>query len=259
MKKLIIAGTGIKFLSHLTYETQAAIKSSDCVLYLLNEPAIKKWIQENSKKSLSLDDVYFADNERKESYKKIEEKVEDLLECHEKVCFLTYGNPVFFSSFTSNIASRARSLGADVEVFPAISSLDCIYSDLEIDPSEKGVQSFEATSFILNDQSFSSDTPLVIWQVGVIGITDIIRENIDIERRRAFLQLFIKKLSGSYPLNHQCFLYVASQYPGLKPVINKMTLEELGSFDIDRLTTLYIPEYKEKTTNTKVLSLLKKS
>ena len=43
-KKLIITGSGIKSLSHLTVESQAAIEQADIVLYLLNEPILAQWV-----------------------------------------------------------------------------------------------------------------------------------------------------------------------------------------------------------------------
>lgn len=257
MKKLIIAGTGIKFLSHLTYETQFAVKTCDCVLYLLNEPAIKKWIDDNAKKAFSLDDIYFSNKNREESYHMIERAVESYLENHEHVCFITYGNPIFFSSFTSNIVTTLKQKKISVDIIPAISSLDCLYTDLVIDPSDHGIQSFEATSFILNNQMFTSDTPLIIWQIGVIGITDIIKNKIDLQRRSQFINIFVNKLMENFSPNHECFHYVASQYPGVQSSIIKMTLDELRFFNIDRLATLYIPPEKSKSINSEVLELLK--
>ena len=243
----------------MTYEAQRAIKSSDCVLYLLNEPAIKKWVEDNSNKAYSLDAIYFSNEKRKDSYSRIEKEVEFFLERYDHVCFVTYGNPVFFSSFTSNIVNSLKKKEINIEIMPAISALDCLYADLAIDPSEQGLQSFEATSFLLNDQNFSTDTPLVIWQVGVIGITDIIKQETDLRKRAKYIDLFIDKLTQSYSPSHECYHYVASQYPGVQSNVVKLTLNDLRLFDVDRLATLFIPAEKKKSINANILKLLKEN
>ena len=46
---LIIAGFGVKFLSHLTKETEVVLKKSDKVLYLSNDNLSPKWIQDINK------------------------------------------------------------------------------------------------------------------------------------------------------------------------------------------------------------------
>lgn len=55
---LIVAGSGIKFLSHLTNEARAYIEQSDAVLYLVNDPAMKEWIKKTNPRSESLDPLY---------------------------------------------------------------------------------------------------------------------------------------------------------------------------------------------------------
>jgi hypothetical protein len=41
---LVVVGSSIKFISHLTTEAKTYIEQSNKVLYLVNEPAIKEWV-----------------------------------------------------------------------------------------------------------------------------------------------------------------------------------------------------------------------
>ncbi len=50
---LVVVGSGIKFLSHLTTEAKTYIENSSKVLYLVNEPAIALWINEKNNNSES--------------------------------------------------------------------------------------------------------------------------------------------------------------------------------------------------------------
>ncbi len=50
INKLVIVGSGIKFMSHLTIEVKAHIEQADKVLYLINRTCnAGLWIVKNSK------------------------------------------------------------------------------------------------------------------------------------------------------------------------------------------------------------------
>ena len=49
IKKLALVGSGIKSLSHFTTEFKTYTTQADKVLYLVNDPITKQWIQRNSK------------------------------------------------------------------------------------------------------------------------------------------------------------------------------------------------------------------
>lgn len=257
MKKLIIAGSGIKFLSHLSYETQSAIKGSDFVLYLLNEPAIKKWISENAKLSLSLDSEYFSSIKRKDSYLAIEKAVVEKLDLYESVCFIVYGNPLFFSTSALNLAKNISRKEVNVEVIPAISALDCLFVDLRVDPAINGFQSYEATSFVLSEQMFNTDSSLILWQIGVVGITKVLHGKNELNSsHQCFLNLLVKHLLKFYDKCQVCYLYVAAQYPGVTPDIKKVLVSELLGTSINRLATLYIPPATKKNIKKELIDLL---
>lgn len=162
MKTLIIAGTGIKFLSHLTVEVKAIIEQSSCVIYLLNEPAIKKWISDNSKKSISMDSIYFSSSLRKNAYSNIANKILKELDNYNDLVFLTYGHPTFFSSVTTELTDKIDNKSIKLHIMPSISALDCLCADLKIDPGIHGLQSYEATEFILRDHDFSPYSHLIL-------------------------------------------------------------------------------------------------
>ncbi len=257
MNELYIVGSGIKFLSHLTLEAKALINEADCVLYLLNETAMKHWVVENSKKAISLDDIYFSSEKRTESYRKIASKVIDISLQHRNTCFVIYGHPlVLCEPVVKIIRSDSRqSNKLRVNVLPGISSLDCLFSDLEVDPGEFGIQAFEATNFVTHDYDFSIHSNLVLWQIGVSGITSIVStENEQLEAKRLkSIALITKKLLKKYDWNHEVYLYVAAQYPQISCEIQKIKLCDLPNVSINRLATAYIPPLGYAKKSSKVL------
>ena len=253
MKKLIVAGTGVKFLSHLTLEVKSLIATSSCILYLLNEPALKNWVARNSKNAISLDSLYFSNSVRSESYHEISKEIFKYLERYEDVCFLTYGHPVFFCSILTELKKQAEREPIEMQILPGISALDCLFADLGVDPSERGMQSYEATEFLVYDRVYSPTTHLVLWQIAVIGATHVIHNEPNFNFQKKGLSLLVTKLLDQYPETHQVCLYVASQYPHIPFELTKLKLIDIIEVQIPRLATLYIPPAKKKTINQAIL------
>ena len=83
---LVVVGSGIKFMSHLTIEAQAHIKKADKILYLVNEPVMQNWLQENHKNAESLDPLYFSQQYRMDAYLQITQYIFSHLEKYNYVC-----------------------------------------------------------------------------------------------------------------------------------------------------------------------------
>ena len=244
--KLYIVGCGIKFLSHLTIEAKSLIESCDCILYLVNDPAMKRWIAENSRKSMSLDSIYFDNVDRQESYNSISYEIIETAKRYRTTCFVTYGHPLFLSNSSQNLINEIEVNKSDIEleVIPGISSLDSLCCDLKVDLSMGGMQAYEATDFLKEDHVINKSSHIILWQIGVIGITEIIYEEShlsnNINRKKAIKHLK-NKLLKTYSSEHVIILYVASMYPTVPATISREKISNLDEIDIPRLATAYIP------------------
>lgn len=123
MKKasLVVVGTGIKFLSHITMEAKAYIEKADIVLYLVNEPAIKQWIQNLNPNSEDLDEIYFSYGNRLESYQSITNHIISNLCQNKNICVALYGHPNDFASPALEAVIEARKNGYQAKILPGIS------------------------------------------------------------------------------------------------------------------------------------------
>jgi uncharacterized protein YabN with tetrapyrrole methylase and pyrophosphatase domain len=253
---LVIAGVGIRFLSQLTLEVKSAIENCDCVLYLVNEPAYKRWIIENSKQAISLDTEYFSGKSRKDVYQEIEDKILEYCPQYTRICFITYGHPFFLSNSALNIAKKVKKTHqeTDIIVMPGISSLDCLFCDLMVDPGDIGIQAYEATDFLLYDRTFDTSSHLVLWQIGVIGIQEVIKDE-DILNSPVYhkgISLIQSKLLEKYPSKHPIFFYVAAQYPSQNFTVVETTIDSISKQKIDRLSTAYIPPSSSNEMNSHI-------
>ena len=141
---------------------------------------------------------------------------------------------------------------------PGISAMDCLFADLKIDPGSMGLQSYDATEFLLYDEKFSTTSHLVLWQIAIIGEIGIVKNSeINLDRQKKAITILITKLLLHYPADHIVKLYVASQYPSIEFELVSIELQKLNEINISRLATLYIPPSKEKTINLDVINELK--
>jgi len=253
INKLIIVGSGIKFMSHLTIEVKAHIEQADKVLYLINEPAMQDWIVKNSKHSEPLDDLYIKNPLREENYKLIAEYIIERLTTTKVLCVVIYGHPTVFVQPSLLAAKMAIDRGYNVTILPGISTEDCLFADLMIDPGTCGCHSFEATDFLLYRREYDSCSHLIIWQPYVIGMLGI-PVNHNPKKGLHFLSDYLQE---KYELNHEITLYEAAQYPAFTPRIDTVTLRDLPDANISSLTTLYIKPNKQKNPDVGMLNALR--
>lgn len=238
MASLTIVGTGIKFLSHLTTEANAYIEQSDKVLYLVNDPVLKAWIEKKSINSESLDHLYFKFEQRKQAYSAITQYILDTLKDDLHICMVLYGHPTVYAEPALEAAKLAKAQGFDVKILPAISAENCLFADLMIDPGSCGCLSYEATDFLYHQKSFHTGSHLILWQIGMLG--ELGHELPKDNKRKLELKNY---LAQKYPLDHPIYIYEAAQYPGFSPRIDIGEMQNLHLYSYSTLSTLYIPPH----------------
>lgn len=242
----MIGGTGIKSLSHITKEFVSALRSADNTLYLVNEPLLEEWIQRESNSSENLRDIYYSFSSRYESYRNITEKILSELKIHREVFVVFYGHPTLLAKSTVDAANKAkRDFSCEVVVLPGISSQDCLFADLLINPGDYGCCSVEATNFLSNGVSILPSMHVIIWQPGLLGQLGH-EKNMHANARDEKYFQFKSKLLDYYPESHEVVLYEASLFPNIAPRIERVKLSTIdGGCPLNDMTTLYIPPYHQ--------------
>lgn len=250
---LYIVGSGIKFMSHLTMESKACIEKAEKVLHLANEPAIEVWINHINPNSESLDFLYDRKKNRKECFIEIAGYILECLSRYKSVCVVMYGHPCVLVSPTMLAAKMAKEKDHSVFILPGISADACLFADLQIDPSSSGCLSYEATDFLLYKRPIVPNSHLILWQISMIGINT---QPLKIDSTGGLL-ILVEYLAKQYPLEHNVIVYEAALYPGFKPVINSLCLNDLKNFKPARYATLYIPPLINSLPDSEMLEKLK--
>ena len=246
---LVIVGTGIKFLSHLTSEAITHIKSADIVLYSLNEPLMEEWVKENSK-AVSLDEVIVQSDLRKDTYAAMTAYIVKSVQ-QKHVCVVFYGHPTVFAKSALDAARVVKSEGYLAKILPGISAEDCLYADLLIDPGSYGCISYEATDMILRQRVIDPTSHLIVWQAGMTGnLSHLHRDNF------GAINVLQEYLLKYYDPSQNVISYEAALYPHAEAKIENLRLDNLKNVKLTNLTTLYIaPKSQRKTSQDALLKL----
>ena len=238
---LTVVGTGIRSGTQMTPEARAAFERADEALYLMTDPVSPLWLERLNGRARSLHHHYVAESPRTRAYSAI---VEDIMCCvrrGSRVCAAFYGHPGVFVGPSHEAIGRARAEGYQALMLPAISTEDCLFADLGVDPSRNGCQTYEATDFLLRRRRVDPSASLVLWQVTVVGETGF--TPIPPARRLDVLADYLREW---YPPKHEVIAYAASPFPVGEPVVVTLSLETLPEAELPPFSTLYVPPAEER-------------
>ena len=164
--KLVVVGSGIKAVGQFTLEAQAHIQQANIVLYAAADPVTDMWIEKQNPNSFDLYQHYANDKNRIVTYVQMVERMLDEVRAGNYVCAVFYGHPGVFVTPSHNAIAIARREGYEAEMLPGISAEDCLYADLDVDPSIPRLQIFEATDLLLRQRRIDPTMNLIVFQVG---------------------------------------------------------------------------------------------
>lgn len=239
---LTVIGTGIKAQFHISPESLAAFKNAEKALYVASDTITEGWLRSLQPSAEPLTQFYADGKLRSTSYAEMVEKILTHVRRGSRVCAAFYGHPgigVHASRESLRIAARE---GHATRMLPGISSLDCMFADLGIDPFPLGCQCFEATDFLLHRRIFDPRSPLILWQIGGLA-----NHNYSSSGRYDLrhLPLLQKYLMRQYPRKHSATLYCCSVVSLARPEVITLPISDLQRADIHAGHTLYVPPLKQ--------------
>lgn len=238
--RLVVVGTGIQMGRHISRRTISEIDSAE-VLFGLADAVALKWLSERRPDLIPLNDYYGHGKDRRQTYREMEARILAEVRAGRSVCVVFYGHPGVFADVPHGAVRQARREGFEARIEPGISAEACLYADLGIDPGSRGVQSFEATQFLVFRRRLDPTSLLILWQVALSG--DLSCTKFDAERDR--LQVLVDKLTKTHPPDTEVILYEAAQLPIERFRADRMPLRGLPGADYKEYTTLIIPPSRE--------------
>jgi uncharacterized protein YabN with tetrapyrrole methylase and pyrophosphatase domain len=234
-----ILGLGITGLEHVTAQADAALRAADEVLFVDAGVASEAFLRARCPVVVDLYAESYAQGEpRLDAYAHMAARVlERGLEAD--VAFALFGHPTLFSYAPFLVRDLGGLLGVEVRVLPGVSSMDCLFAELMLDPAVAGLQLYEATDLLLRRRPLQADVPALIWQVGNLET----RLHSQRTSRPERFARFLAHLLRFYPPDHEAVAYYASPHPLVGSVVRRFPLRDLPA-QAEALhagVTLYLP------------------
>jgi uncharacterized protein YabN with tetrapyrrole methylase and pyrophosphatase domain len=241
---LIVVGTGIRTVGQLTTEAIAWMRIADKLLYLVSDSiAVDLIMRLNPDGAESLQGFYAEGKHRQQTYDEMVEHILARVREGHITCVASYGHPGVFAYPTHEAIRRAKAEGISARMLPGISTEDCMFADLGIDPGVHGCQSYEATDFLVNRRQIDPTSSVILWQIGALGDATFQRERYNLSA----LPLLVDRLCTIYPPDHTVYLYEAAILYGCEPVVVRLPIRDLTAAELSPVTTVYIPPARRPT------------
>jgi len=225
---------------------------ADSLLYVVGDPVAEAVIQRlNPRGAESMAGYYEEGQSRMYAYNAMVEHILGCVRGGDKTVAAFYGHPGVFAYPSHESIRRARREGFSAQMLPGVSSEDCLFADLGVDPAVGGCQSYEATDFLLNALLIDSSSQLILWQIGTLGDWTYKTHMYDIRA----MPLLVQKLTRFYPPSHLVTVYEAAMFPGTQPMIAQVPLHSLNDFPITAAMTLYVPPARARVPDPEMLGL----
>ncbi|GJM07899.1 MAG: hypothetical protein DHS20C11_01750 [Lysobacteraceae bacterium] len=234
--ELVIVGAGIQLGRHISQRALSEIEHADVVLCLVDTFALS-WLKQVRPDLIELNELYGPGKDRRITYAEMEAAMLAPLREGKRVCTVFYGHPGVFADAPHAAMVRARAEGYLARMEPGVSADACLFADLGFDPGLHGVQSFEATQYLIYQRNIDPSALLILWQVALVGDLSCKVMTTTPQRR----QLLVDKLLTVYPLQTEVILYEAATVPVQQPRIDRMPIEALPNASYVEHTTLVIP------------------
>jgi precorrin-3B methylase len=236
---ITIVGLGMRSLDQLTREAERALLAAQEVFLVDGSLGIKDYLLSKQVKVTDLCELYKEGKGRLETYKEMSKAVVEAAIKHGPVALGLYGHPTVFAFPPFVIKDVADQLGLTVKILPGISSMDCIFAEMMIDPANAGMQMFEATELLLTRRKIQTDIQTLIWQVGTLE-TGLYSSRPSSPNRFA---RFVEYLTQYFPPAHPCVAIYCSDHPALPSTTLRFPLDRIGEFatQLHGGFTLYLP------------------
>lgn len=238
---LHVVGTGIRGIGQTTLEAVEQIKKADRVFYMVGERTTALWLKSLNPTASSLSDLYGEHKNRSTTYAEMVERITAAVRTGQRVCAVFYGHPGVLVQATHTAIGQLRRAGYGASMSPGVSADGCLFAELGVNPGDHGVQSFEATDFLLKRRRFDPTSELLLWQVGVLG-----DPTGGTTRRPERLATLVRTLRRHYPESHRVVLYYASTFPTRPSIIKRLRLDRLPRAAVWPMATLYVPPLSQR-------------
>jgi uncharacterized protein YabN with tetrapyrrole methylase and pyrophosphatase domain len=226
------------------------MERAERLYYSVPDPVTELWLHKLNPAATSLNSLYGTHKDRRETYAEMTGTLVKAVREGLTVCGVFYGHPGVFVQPSHAAIRQLRKEGFSARMLPGVSTDGCLFADLGINPGDSGIQSFEATDFLLHRRRFDPTSGLILWQVGVLGEATLRLEHC----RQPRVARLVSALLDHYPVTHRVALYLAPTFAGHLPDVTHLALDELQQVDVSPAATMYVPPLPEREPDPEIMN-----
>lgn len=251
---LLLVGTGIDPLLHLTPEAREALSVARCVYHLTAAGPYLATLNDNV---IDWREWYLG-SAGTEIYQAMAERLIEDARAQPVVALAIYGHPLILVDTSQMVIDRGMQEGLRVEVVAGVSSLDVLLQHLLLDVGLAGLQVYEANQMVLYKKYPRPDVACFVMQVGAFGTKQLTKARPNHPERFVGLRDFLLE---RYSTTHPAVLITCPFMPGLPLIRHDVRVGELGDLSdlIHTGMTLYLPPAPPSVVDEAFLHALEKS
>lgn len=234
---LVVVGTGINTFAQCTLEARAYIEQAERLIVHVPDPLGYSWLKSLQPELMDLQDCYHQTSNRADAYELMTQRIVDTVLAGHQTVAVFYGHPGVFVQPSHEAIRRLQAHGVRAEMLPGISAESCLVADLGFDPGRSGCTQHEASSFLFYDVPVDASTPLILWQIGVLGDHTLSK----LSTTTTALLALTEKLQRQFPASHLVAIYEAASYAFAKPRIEWCRVDSLPNQHYTAASTLFVP------------------
>jgi len=175
---IYLLGSGVFSFFDLTVFTQHLLQECKSVYYLHDLPSLERYLARLTPSPVNLMPLYYIEGRnRTDIYADIANHVLRSAQERSPVALLMHGHPLVFSSISQLILKEGEKLGIQVEIVPAVSSLDRMFVDLKLDIATRGIQILHTSMAVATNLILNPHMDALFLQIGAIQDSNTARRN----------------------------------------------------------------------------------
>jgi hypothetical protein len=236
--KLSVIGLGLRCPEQTSRRSMAALRQADHCFFISDNLEKQRWLAKLNPHFTNLMTYYAKGKPRRQTYEEMAECVLAQLRQGHHAALISYGHPLVFCDPSRLAFEKTLAEGYQLEILPAISSIDCLLAHLRVDTQQYGVQIYEGHDLLLHGIRVDPNSSQIIFQVPSLGDNT---GGWTPGRFRGFIRALSEQLALTYGWEHPAILYFGSNAPDRPHRIDSLTLAQLPEAEMVSEYTLWIP------------------
>lgn len=219
---IALTGIGIGGFEQVTLATLEAFQNARIIFHLTSHHRRLKKLCSNV---VNLESKYWTGEEDVEVYRRLADLLISEARNGPGVVAVGDGHPAYYDDVTWDVYRRGKKLGLEVKIMPAISCLDSMAANCDLEINTNGIQILDAPSMIEWEQHINPRLDALIMQIGWVGTSSLVNMP---NSRRGSLVPVVNHLMKFYPATHRVRLMRAPYDRHEQPTVITM---QVGSLD----------------------------